>query len=132
MNEDVARKWLKQARHDLELAEKIIEIKGYDIASFLAHQAVEKLLKSLLIAAGREVPRTHFIDELAHRLGVAEEVEFHINGLTAEYTLARYPDVSDKVPYEQYSEAIAREKVRAAKKVFEMLRDRYAGILEEQ
>ena len=36
----------------------------------------------------------------------------------------RVPDVSDTVPYEQYDEAVAAEKVESAKKVFELLRDR--------
>jgi len=48
MNREIAKKWFKQAQHDLEMAEKNMGIEGYDIASFLAHQAVEKLLKAIL------------------------------------------------------------------------------------
>jgi len=36
----IARKWIKQALHDLEMAHKNISIEGYDIAAFLSHQAV--------------------------------------------------------------------------------------------
>ena len=45
MNIEIAKKWLKQAKHDLQMAEKNIDIEGYDIASFLAHQSVEKIIK---------------------------------------------------------------------------------------
>ena len=62
---ETARKWYKQAVHDLEMAQRNIEIGGYDVAAFLSHQAVEKLLKAAFIIEGREVPRTHFIDEFA-------------------------------------------------------------------
>ena len=55
----IARKWIKQALHDLEMADKNISIEGYDIAAFLSHQAVEKLFKGLNStkgSSGSEVP----------------------------------------------------------------------------
>jgi HEPN domain-containing protein len=132
MQKATARKWLRQALHDLQMAEKNIAIEGYDVAAFLAHQAVEKLLKALFALQGRKIPRTHFIDELALALNLTEETMEHIFDLTADYTLSRYPDVSDAVPYEQYNEAIALEKVGSAKKVFELLRILYHDLQEEE
>lgn len=131
MNRDIGRKWLKQALHDLEMAEKNIAIEGYDIAAFLAHQAVEKLLKAIFALEDKKIPRIHYIDELAQELKVADEVITHIFELTADYTLARYPDVSEDVPYEQYDEAIAKEKVESAKRIFELLQKRYEILAEE-
>jgi HEPN domain-containing protein len=129
MNRAVAVKWLAQALHDLEMAEKNIGIGGYDVAAFLSHQSVEKLLKALLAARGRTVPRMHHVDELAEELGLPPEVRTHIDGLTADYMLSRYPDVTDCVPYEQYNCALAGEKVRAAQNVFRMLKESYADLL---
>jgi len=131
MNRVAAAKWLKQALHDLDMAGKNIGIGGYDTAAFLAHQSVEKLLKALLTIQGRPAPKLHFIDELAEQLGLPAEVRVHIDGLTADYMLSRYPDVSDSVPYEQYDEALATEKVRAATSVFALLKERYADLLPE-
>lgn len=98
MNRTVAAKWLKQALHDLEMAGRNVGIGGYDAAAFLAHQSVERLLKALLAAQGRAVPKMHFTDELAGQLDLPPEVQVHIDGLTADYMLSRYPDVSDQVP----------------------------------
>jgi HEPN domain-containing protein len=42
MNEETALKWYKQACHDLEMAEKNIEIGGYDVAAFLSQQSEEE------------------------------------------------------------------------------------------
>lgn len=131
MNRDIGRKWLKQTLHDLEMAEKNIGIEGYDIAAFLAHQAVEKLLKAIFALEDKKIPRIHYIDELAQELKVADEVITRIFELTADYTLARYPDVSEDVPYEQYDEAIAKEKVESAKRIFELLQKRYEILAEE-
>jgi HEPN domain-containing protein len=131
MNRAAAAKWLKQALHDLDMARRNVGIGGYDTAAFLAHQSVEKLLKALLAAQGRAVPRMHFIDELAGQLNLPPEVQVHIDGLTADYMLSRYPDVSDLVPYEQYDEALANEKVRAARSVFALLKESYADLMTE-
>ena len=131
MTRAAAAKWLKQALHDLDMAGRNVGIGGYDTAAFLAHQSVEKLLKALFAAQGRPAPRMHFIDELAEQLDLPAAVRVHIDGLTADYMLSRYPDVSDRVPYEQYDEALANEKVRAARSVFVLLKERYADLLPE-
>ncbi|WXG42309.1 MAG: HEPN domain-containing protein [Candidatus Freyarchaeum deiterrae] len=125
MTKDIGKKWLKQALHDLEIAERNIEIEGYDVAAFLAHQAVEKLLKAIFALENKKVPKIHYIDELAEKLNVSGEAMSHILELTADYTFARYPDVSDVVPYEQYDKKIAKEKVESAKKIFRLLKNRY-------
>ncbi len=122
MREEVARKWYKQAVHDLEMAEKNLEIGGYDVAAFLAHQAVEKLLKTILILREKEVPRTHYLDQLSREAGLPEELHERVLDLTPDYTLSRYPDVSDRVPYEHYDEAVAAEKVATARAVLEYFR----------
>ena len=129
MNRAAAAKWLKQALHDLDMAERNTGIGRLRPAAFLAHQSVEKLLKALLAAQGRATPKMHFIDELAEQPDLPAAVRLHIDGLTADYMLSRYPDVSDLVPYEQYDEALANEKVRAARSVFALLKERYAGLL---
>ena len=130
MTIEVARKWYKQAAHDLDMAGKNTEIKGYDVAAFLAHQAVEKLLKALIALEEKRIPRTHHIDELAQHLNLSDEIMSHVLSLTADYTLARYPDVSDEVPYEQYDRGIALERIESARRVFELLRDACRVLLE--
>jgi len=88
MNKEIAFKWLKQALHDLEMAERNIEIEGYDVAAFLAHQAVEKLLKSIFALEGKAIPRIHYIDELAYQLSLSEELINDVVDLTADYMFA--------------------------------------------
>jgi HEPN domain-containing protein len=41
---ETAKKWYKQAIHELEMAEKNIAIGGYDVASFLSHQVAVRVL----------------------------------------------------------------------------------------
>jgi HEPN domain-containing protein len=64
----IAKKWMDQALHDLDMAERNLSIEGYDVAAFLSHQAVEKLLKGIIAGKGERVPKTHYIDELGRSL----------------------------------------------------------------
>jgi len=125
---EAAWKWFKQAKHDFEMAEKNSEIGGYDVASFLSHQAVEKLLKAIIVYEGKTPPRSHYLDEIATQLGLADEVMENISELSGDYMISRYPDITGRVPYEEYDKDIAAEKVNAARKIFEQLKDRYKFI----
>jgi HEPN domain-containing protein len=130
MRNDIALKWYKQSLHDLEIAEKNISIEGYDVAAFLSHQAVEKLLKSIFAFLGKKIPKTHYIDELAKKLSLDDEVIDEILDLTADYIFSRYPDVSEHLPYEEYDEEIATEKVELAKRVFSAVLKKFPGLKE--
>ena len=122
MTKDVAVKWFKQALHDLEIAKKNVAIGGYDTAAFLAHQALK----------GQKIPRIHYIDVLARRLGVFRLVKDEIIDINADYMFARYPDVGENVPYEEYNEEIAADKVAKAERVFALLKDYYRELLEDK
>lgn len=130
MDERIARKWFKQAVHDLEMAERSISIEGYDVAAFLAHQAVEKLLKSLLILEGKEAPRIHKLERLSQLLNLPEKLEEIIYDLTEDYASSRYPDVTNEMPYLQYDKESAHQKVAVAKVIFKDLKPKYA-VLED-
>lgn len=118
MNLEIAKKWFKQACHDLEMAEKNINIGGYDVAAFLAHQSVEKLLKSVFALRELKIPRIHYIDELSSKLDLSEEIMNDVFALSGDYMFSRYPDVSDEVPFELYDEKTAKSRIECAKRIF--------------
>ena len=128
MTKSVALKWLKQALHDLEMAEKNIMIEGFDVCAFLSHQSVEKLLKALFVLDGRRPPKVHYLDELGRGLALTDDLIGLMADLEADYTFARYPDIADLVPYEAYTADIAKEKLAIAKKIFDALRGNYADL----
>jgi HEPN domain-containing protein len=132
MTKDISAKWFKQAQHDLEMAEKNIAIGGFDIAAFLSHQAIEKLLKAVFAFEGQKIPKSHYIDEMARELNLPQELIDDILDLTVDYTLARYPDVGFRVPFEEYTEEIAREKVKRAQRVFAEVRPLKLKMMTEE
>ena len=119
-----------QSLHDLDMAEKNLTISGYDVAAFLSHQAVEKLLKALLAARGEKIPKIHFLDVLGRKLGLNLSVMTEINKLSGDYIISRYPEAGEMMPYEQYTYQLAQEKVAVAQQVFSLLEPEYSSIVE--
>lgn len=123
-----AERLVKQAERDLVNARKNIGIEAYEVAAFMAEQAVEKHLKAAWIETRKTPPpRTHSLVELGDPLGVPEELRRNLVYLNADYTTARYPDAANGIPYEIYDRPTAEEKVAAAEALFEWLRDLTGG-----
>jgi HEPN domain-containing protein len=114
---------LKQADRDLENAWKNLTIQAYEVAAFLAQQAVEKYLKGAWVLAKKEpAPHTHALTELGDGLGIPSDLRRHLADLTSDYTVSRYPDAANAVPYELYDEPTAAMKVQNAETVITWLR----------
>jgi HEPN domain-containing protein len=119
---------IRQAERDLVNAGKNVEISAFEVAAFLAEQALEKYLKAAWVLIKREAaPHTHSLTELGDALGVPAALRRHLVNLNADYTTARYPDAANGVPYEVYDRPTAEAKVAAAAEVFEWLRSQTRG-----
>ena len=114
---------LKQADRDLVNARKNLTIDAHEVAAFLAQQAVEKYLKGIWVVTRKEpAPHTHALTELGDGLGVPADLRRHLADLTSDYTVSRYPDAANAIPYELYDESTARLKVQNAEAVIMWLR----------
>ena len=101
--------WLRYAGEDLAMARVLI---GTSVpprgSAFHAQQAVEKALKAVLVANGREVPRIHDLLSLIHRLppvaGLPATADLDV---LSDYAVdSRYPDDMPDVTADEAHEAI--------------------------
>lgn len=123
-----AERLVRQARRDVENARKIIGTGAFEVAAFMSQQAVEKFLKAVWIEKLRKrPPATHSLRELAEGLDVPPELLPRLTYLNPDYTVARYPDAANGVPYELYDVAIATAKVEAAEEVAAWIEKRLGG-----
>ena len=118
--------WFKQAERDLRKAENDLVTGDWDGAAFWSQQAAEKALKALLLHHGKAA-RGHNLLELGRvveeELGVSvAEIAADLRELTVHYTISRYPNAANALPYELYDEAKARELVERARRVLEWAR----------
>jgi HEPN domain-containing protein len=69
-------------------------------------------------------PHTHALTELGDGLGVPADLRRHLADLTPDYTITRYPDAANAVPYELYDASTALTKVENAGTVIAWLRSK--------
>ncbi len=119
-----AQRLVKQAERHLEHAAKNVGFEAYEVAAFLAEQAVEKYLKAWWIIKKKEAPpHTHSLTELGDALGVPKHLRKHLVSLTSDYTTARYPDAANGVPYEVYDRETGEAKVASGEAIIAWLRE---------
>jgi HEPN domain-containing protein len=127
-----ARRWFQQALYDLKATRWNIEGKFYDTACFIAQQAGEKALKSILYFLGsrRKALMTHSTVEMVREAGLkinsmldllddARELDLH-------YIPSRYPNgIPSGYPHQFYGKKNADQALVAAEKVFNSVKDYY-------
>jgi len=97
-----AQRWLLKADEDLAAARLLIAGGLIDPAAFHVQQALEKALKALLVAAGKDIRRTHDLETLAAAANnywpslVASLSSFA--GVSEWYLISRYPDMDEIAP----------------------------------
>jgi HEPN domain-containing protein len=117
MHKDGERRIL-QPRRDSVNARRNIAIGAYEVAAFLSHQGVEKYLKGAWIQRRRaRPPATHYLRELGEGLRIPKRLMRHLLFLNPDYTVARYPDAANGVPYQLYDKTTANAKMEAAQEV---------------
>jgi len=128
---DEAWRWLEEAKYDLQTASDVLKAGRYNWACFIAQQAAEKAVKSLHIARGEDVERTHSVTILIvgdERRGVSSlETMRHVlteaQELDGHYIPSRYPNgVPFGQPYEFYNEEKGQRCVTYAQQIVEAAR----------
>ncbi len=117
-------RWLDQAKHDLEVAEKNLEVLGfYSDVCFMTEQASQKALKAYLYFKGERYITIHSVRELVVLCGKYDEEfeKFIEHGMMLDryYIPTRYPDAlaPPAVPYKSYTKKEATEAVNAARDI---------------
>ncbi|MBI3301728.1 MAG: HEPN domain-containing protein [Deltaproteobacteria bacterium] len=127
-----ATRWFHQARYDLKASRCNIQGGFHDTACFLAQQAGEKALKSLLyyLGARRAALFTHSlvemiqeggkkVDTLPGLLEDARELDLH-------YIPSRYPNgLPSGYPHQFYGKETAEKAARAADKILTVVTGYY-------
>ena len=131
--EDRIQIWIKQSAHDLEAAEKNLEMRIYDYCLIGCEQAVEKILKAYYLKlTGKEPPHIHVLEELVDKVELNEALAELIVELDDYYFLIRYPGFGDEVPYQQCSEEDAKSGLEKAKKIFNIVQQKLKAIEQEE
>ncbi len=120
---------MDQAEYDLEVAKSNLNGKFYADVCFKSEQSAQKALKAYLYLKGARFVAEHAIGALARRCmeydGQFEEILSCVR-LDQYYLPTRYPDAIPYpgVPYESYSEDEARQAIRYAEKILQLVKNK--------
>ena len=108
MNEIDVGEWLTLAAHDADTADLLVKQKGHaDVIIYHIHQAIEKMLKALILKAGKPLEKNHFLDKLLSQLmpdyPSLSDVQDDILEIHLYLPKLRYPS-GDRI---EFAEAIA-------------------------
>ena len=103
------------------IRDKNLEIKQYYVSSFMAQQAVEKALKSFYIQEKKVLKKTHSISSLAKDLNLPTQLLIKISELEPIYQKTRYPDITNKIPAEEFEKSDVEEFINTAQEVIEWI-----------
>jgi len=113
--------WLKQSLEDLDTAKVLLNNNKYYASAFYSHQAAEKALKALLLYFGKDI-KTHDLNKMLDI--IKEEVNLNVEEIRKEalklnpnYTISRYPDAANSLPYLLYDKKDAEEYLKMAEKI---------------
>ncbi len=129
---DEARRWLSEARWDLETARILHDRGRYNAACFYAHQAAEMAVKALLISRN-ESPWGHGVRALLERYSEisGEDVSHllpHARELDRHYIPSRYPNAHPYgTPHEAYDEPTSMRAIESAELILDYVKDRLDG-----
>lgn len=114
--------WWRQALHDLRASEYNLQGNLLDTSSFLSQQAIEKALKALYLQERKILKKTPSISLLAKELNLPTELIKKISQVEPIYQKTRYPDVSEKIPAEDFEKSNVVEFLNIAKEVIEWVK----------
>jgi len=117
------RVWWDQATAGLQSAEVNLRADRYYASAFFAQQAVEKVLKALVLRrkGNPQAPEmfSHSLIYLARTCRLPHKFHSFLRDLTSEYVNTRYPSAVEEPPEVLYDRTIASRTLVSAKEVFE-------------
>jgi len=123
---EVIRKWFKFAESDLEAAEYLFHNPRANQWTFLlvvwhCHQAIEKILKAMLIQQSKELLHIHDLPRLLKFVGFADftaaQTDFLFE-LNQYYLMPRYPDLPLKKSYPLITKNKSERVLNKTKDIF--------------
>ena len=122
MDKDI-RHWVEQSKYDYKTAASMQKTGRYLYVLFCCQQAVEKLLKGLVIKHTNEMaPRTHDLLRLTGlaKIELSEEQELFLRQLCNYYIETRYPEEMQELA-RKVTRRIAYDYLNKTKEVLKWL-----------
>lgn len=123
----IVKKWFDYAKADLEAAEILTQHPksswSYQLAVLHCHQAIEKLLKTVIVKNGDEPKKIHNLLALVERskIEMPEDRSHYIEELNPYYQPSRYPDIPFRGQVLKFDKPTALYHLKKTKELFQWI-----------
>lgn len=123
----IVKKWLDYAKADLEAAEILMKHPksswSYQLAILHCHQAIEKLLKTVIVKNGDEPKKIHNLLALVKhsKIDMPENMFHYIEELNPYYQPSRYPDIPFKGSILKFDKSTTLYHLKNTKELFQWI-----------
>lgn len=121
---EILKKWEIFAKADLDVAQRLFDSpkpthRTYLLVLWHCHQAIEKMLKRIIIAKEKELLKIHDLLKLVNlsEIDLSEEKKEFLKDLNEFYLRSRYPDLLYK-PLPQPNKKFTQKYFNFTKKMF--------------
>ena len=121
MKEEIS-KLIRQAEADIRTAKNSLNSEDYYASIFWCQQAIEKALKSVLMQDRGELIKTHSVIRLGKEALLPDNLLEKLPFFEPIYQETRYPELSDKIPSEEFKVDKATDAVIICQEVVEWVR----------
>ena len=111
------KNWQDSSKKDFDTAKYLFDGRKYEESAFFCQQAVEKVLKALLLKKTKELLKIHDLVLLAKKVNAPKEIIISCSKITPAYIDSRYPDL-----FRKYSEKNSKKKKLLKKKGLERIK----------
>ncbi len=117
-----SKNWLMQAEADLITANNSIKSKDYYASVFWSQQAVEKVLKSLIIEKEGVLIKIHDLVILGRKAGLPKDLLLKCEKLSKVYIESRYGVLDNKIPAEKFKRKDAYSFIKISREVLKWIK----------
>ena len=118
---EITKEWIGYAQEDLKAAHILYKEKAYRICTYHCHQAIEKILKAIIISKGSAFHKIHDLIELYEyaKLSLPKNLVKFLDDLNPHYLVSKYPEVGSKI---KYTRKVAGSILKATVEIFKWLK----------
>ena len=113
------KKWLEQAKEDLEKAEILFKNSKFDGASFYAQQTAEKSLKAVVLKTKNKLMKIHDLVVLGMQCDISKDLLEKCKLLSQVYSASRYGILDNEIPAKMFFAEKSKEHIQTAEEVLE-------------
>jgi HEPN domain-containing protein len=123
--EESVKFWLNSCRDDFETAKAMLGARRYNYAMFMCQQALEELLKAIIVTQTNDnPPYIHDLVLLSKKINLKfpKDIQQNLRGINPHYIVARYKP--KRFDPEVYNRTSAKKTIKITEEIIEWLIER--------